>query len=100
MPVQLFDRAMFDTPQAVEEFFTSVLEASTEYAMIGINMDGMIVLWNTGAQRLYGYTPEETIGKMQLVSLLSPDAVLASIPTLMMEQSARDGRAVQNVKCI
>ena len=35
------------------EFITGILQASTEYAVIGTDIDGTIVLWNAGATRLY-----------------------------------------------
>ena len=38
--------------------------------MIGIDSEGMVSSWNKGAQRLYGYTAQETIG--QSISLLIP----------------------------
>ena len=36
-------------------------------AMIGIGLDGRIVRWEPGAQRLYGYRPEEIEGKSMSV---------------------------------
>ena len=46
-----------------EAFISSVLEASTEYSMIATDRDGVISLWNKGARRLYGYEPDEVIGR-------------------------------------
>jgi PAS domain S-box-containing protein len=41
----------------------SILESSTEYSIMGLDLNGIIVAWNTGAQNLYGYHPSEIIGK-------------------------------------
>jgi len=44
---------------------------SSEDAIIGKNLDGIITSWNKGAERIYGYTPEEVMGKH--ISLLVPN---------------------------
>lgn len=46
------------------------LVRSSEGAMVGQTLDGTVVSWNAGAERLYGYTPSEMIGRS--VSALIP----------------------------
>jgi PAS domain S-box-containing protein len=47
----------------------AIVESSDD-AIIGRDMDGMITDWNKGAERLYGYSAGEVIGKP--ISLLMP----------------------------
>jgi PAS domain S-box-containing protein len=47
----------------------AIVESSDD-AIIGGTLDGMILTWNAGAERLYGYAPDEVIGRS--VSILSP----------------------------
>jgi len=49
----------------------AIVESSDD-AIIGKTLDGTIVTWNAGAQRVYGYTAEEIVGKSVSI-LLSPD---------------------------
>jgi protein-histidine pros-kinase len=71
----LFDRSLFADPQDAIDFITAVLQASTEYSMIGSDLDGTIILWNEGARRLYGYEPSEVVGKLNGNSLHSAEDV-------------------------
>lgn len=43
---------------------------SSDDAIIGKDLNGIITSWNNGAQRMYGYAPEEIIGKS--VTVLMP----------------------------
>src|SRR6201988_3972900 len=53
-----------DKKRAEEALFrhAAIVESSDD-AIISENLDGVIVSWNGGAQRIYGYTEGETVGK-------------------------------------
>ncbi len=62
MVAGLFDPTIVGDAQDALDFIASLLQASTEYSIIGLGLDGTILLWNEGACRLYGYEPEEVVG--------------------------------------
>jgi PAS domain S-box-containing protein len=52
-------------------WLASLVESSDD-AIIGKNIDGIITSWNKGAQRLFGYTADEMVGK-PVTTLFPPD---------------------------
>ncbi|MDP9367487.1 MAG: PAS domain S-box protein, partial [Chloroflexota bacterium] len=49
----------------------AIVESSND-AIISRSLDGAITTWNRGAERLYGYTPEEAVG-LHVSVLVPPD---------------------------
>src|SRR6266508_1195153 len=74
------------------EFFDTLLEASTEYSIIGKGLDGTILLWNEGARRHYGYAAEEVVGKANADLLHTPEDVAAGLPLEMRQAAVADGK--------
>ena len=54
---------------------------SSEDAIIGKTLDATITSWNKGAERIYGYTSEEVIGKN--ISIIVPPSLADEIPRIM-----------------
>jgi hypothetical protein len=69
---------------------------SSEDAIIGKNLDGAITSWNKGAERIYGYTPEEVIGKH--ISLLAPGDRPDEIPEIL--QKIAQGESVEHFESV
>jgi PAS domain S-box-containing protein len=64
---------------------------SSEDAIIGQDLDGSITSWNKGAERIYGYAPEEVIG-MNISLLVPPDEAANGLPdesSEILEEVAR-----------
>ncbi|MDP1667373.1 MAG: PAS domain S-box protein [Methylobacter sp.] len=46
-----------------EESFRLMVESVTDYAIVMLNPEGCVVSWNSGAQRIKGYSTEEIVGQ-------------------------------------
>src|SRR6185503_15786133 len=57
--------------EAVRAHFTAIVESSAD-AIIGKTLEGLITSWNPGAEKLFGYTAQEVLGKSMLL-LVPPE---------------------------
>jgi PAS domain S-box-containing protein len=86
------DKARAERDRAL---LASVVESS-EDAIISKTLEGIILSWNTGAEQLFGYTPQEAIGRP--ITLIIP-------LELKQEESAilgriRDGKRVEHFETV
>lgn len=92
MATKLFDSTTIGNAEEAVNFVSNILESSTEYSIIGKDSDGKILLWNEGARQLYGYEPEEVIGKANLSILHTTEDVESGMPGAIMESAHQDGK--------
>ncbi|MFL5953638.1 MAG: PAS domain-containing sensor histidine kinase [Gaiellaceae bacterium] len=78
-------------PYADAALLNSILEASTECSIIAADRSAVIVAWNEGARRLYGYEGSEAIG-LPLAALHTAEDVGNGRPFDLMEVALRDGK--------
>jgi PAS domain S-box-containing protein len=71
--------------------WAAIIESSDD-AIISKSIDGYITSWNKGAQQLYGYTPEEIVGKP--VSILMPPEKKDDFPFIMKQ--LHEGKKVEH----
>jgi PAS domain S-box-containing protein len=88
---ELIDFETFGGAEGAYAFIGSVLEASTEYSIIATDPQGVIVLWNEGARRLYGYESAEIVGRAKPVLHAERD-VRAGLPEAMMAHASEHGK--------
>ena len=85
--------------------FVSMVDSSND-AVVGKTLDGIITDWNSGAERLYGYTADEIVGRH--IRTLTPLDRHDEIPQLIgrirngerieryeTERMTKDGRRIQ-----
>lgn len=76
--------------QARARQLASLVESSQD-AIIGKSLEGIILSWNAGATATYGYTEDEALG--QHISFLAPPGHADEIPRLL--DSIRNGKSVE-----
>ena len=74
-----------------EERFRHLVEGVSDYAIFLLEPDGTIATWNSGAQRIKGYTAGEIIGRSFSI-FYPPDALDRQWPQRELEEAARVGR--------
>jgi len=80
--------------EAVSELVAIV--RSSDDAIVGMTLNGMIQSWNRGAERVYGYRAEEVIGRS--ISLLCPPNRLDEVPAMLDRIAC--GEHVRNVETV
>ena len=68
-----------------------LIDAIVDYAIYMIDLDGTVRSWNSGAQRLKGYSPAEIIGK-SFASFYTPEDRAKGLPERALSVAAQSGR--------
>src|ERR1051326_8277907 len=55
--------------------FEQLLREQTPDAVVATGPDGRVLYWNKGAEFLFGYTPEEALGRTLEEIIVPPDRV-------------------------
>jgi two-component system, cell cycle sensor histidine kinase and response regulator CckA len=85
--------------QAHAAFLASLVE-SCEAAIIGKTLEGTVVSWNAGAERLYGYTAAEMLGQSvsRLVPAGRPDELAGILDRIRRGELIQDLETVRRRK--
>jgi diguanylate cyclase (GGDEF)-like protein/PAS domain S-box-containing protein len=71
----------------------ALIEGVNDYAIFSIDPDGIIQLWSSGAERLFGYREEEVLGEHYSL-VYTPEMIDRGIPAAELEAVERDGHAL------
>ena len=101
------------TLEETNAILASIVENSND-AIIGKTLDGIITTWNAGAQRIFGYTPQEAIGKcitmliprdqqdeeMRILARLRRDERMDHYQTIRIAKSGKPIQVSLTISCI
>jgi PAS domain S-box-containing protein len=80
------------SPQEMEERFALLATDAKEYAVFLIGLDGLLLCWNAGAERIFGFRSDEVIGQ-HFSRFFTPGAIRAGEPEHELTSALADGRA-------
>jgi PAS domain S-box-containing protein len=77
-------------------YWLSAIIESADDAIISKSLEGVIMSWNEGAQRIFGYMPDEVIGKH--ISILIPEDHIDEEPAILAR--LRAGERIEHYETI
>jgi PAS domain S-box-containing protein len=75
-----------------DKFFRLMVESVTDHTVIGIDLEGRILSWNAGAEKIFGYVKEEVVGKPFSI-LFTPEDQQSGAPEREIETARTRGSA-------
>src|SRR5205823_5639970 len=73
-----------------EQRYRLLVEGVSDYAIFSLDPQGFITTWNSGAQRLKGYTSEEIIGK-HLSTFYTPEDRANGLADVVLSTATNEG---------
>lgn len=83
------------SPELASYWLSAIIE-SAEDAIISKTLQGIITSWNKGAERIFGYTADEVIGKS--ITILIPEGHLDEEPAILAR--LRAGERIEHYETI
>jgi PAS domain S-box-containing protein len=74
------------------DFFEILVSQVTEYAIVRLDVDGMVASWNVGAERVEGYSAEDAIGR-HFSLFYSEEDVRDGVPQRLLDEARAAGPA-------
>ncbi len=85
----------FRSYEELRSQLATIVESSDD-AIIGKTLEGIITSWNFGAEKIYGYTAKEVIGRS--ISILTPSDLPDDVPQIL--EKIRRGEHIANYETI
>ncbi|HEX8254494.1 MAG TPA: PAS domain S-box protein, partial [Thermoanaerobaculia bacterium] len=74
------------------DVFRKIVAEANEFSIILLDDSGNVEMWNAGAEKIFGYTAAEVVGRHFSMFFLEGDQALGA-PKKELETALRDGRA-------
>ena len=74
------------------DFVSTLFESLTGYAIIAADFDGNIIAYNEGARQIYGYAPEEIIGRKNIEIFFPKEFIEAEELQRLIAELIGEGR--------
>jgi len=87
------DEAMNTSSNLADRQARLIIDSAVDYAIVGIDLEGVITSWNAGAERIMGWRAEEAIGR-SVDLFFTPEDVEARISKAEMTAAVRHGRGI------
>lgn len=78
--------------EKLEKLREKMVQEVLDYAIILLDVDGTILTWNKGAEKIKGYKEEEILGQNFNIFYMPSDRE-AGLPQQLLEQAKKEGRA-------
>jgi PAS domain S-box-containing protein len=74
-----------------ENAYELLIQAAADYAIYMLDLDGRVISWNSGAERIKGYAASEIVGS-HFSRFYTPEDDAAGVPAKALDTVRREGR--------
>ncbi len=72
-------------------FLNSILESATQYAIMALDFKGQIMEFNKGAERLFGWSKQQVVGKENIAITIPPEEIERGIQKKIAARTRTEG---------
>ncbi len=84
-------RRVVETATQSNELFRLLVECVKDYAIFVLDLEGVVITWNEGAQAIKGYTKDEIVGQ-HFSKFYLPEAAQSDWPARELALAEKEGR--------
>ncbi|MBA4393391.1 MAG: hypothetical protein C0407_07545, partial [Desulfobacca sp.] len=81
----------------LSQFLKSILESATQYAIIAMDIEGTIIEFNEGAEKIFKWKEEEVINKQNISITLPPETAEDKMEEVLLRRCRTEGLSEQEM---